>query len=92
LKSEGILEPTAGQSPVSIITVCLNSEKHLERTIRSVLAKTYPDIEYIIVDGGSTDRTLDIIRKYEDRLSYWVSEPDEGPGGEGLLRLNAYRR
>ena len=63
---------------VSIITVCLNSEKHLEQTIQSVLGQTYDNIEYIIIDGGSTDKTLDIIKKYEERINYWVSEPDKG--------------
>ena len=63
---------------VSIITVCLNSEKYLEQTIQSVINQTYDNIEYIIIDGGSTDKTLDIIRKYEKYIEYWVSEPDKG--------------
>ncbi|MDP3111932.1 MAG: glycosyltransferase family 2 protein, partial [Thermodesulfovibrionales bacterium] len=60
------------------ITICLNSEKFLEETILSVLNQSYKNIEYIIIDGGSTDGTLDIIKRYEDRIDYWVSEPDKG--------------
>lgn len=63
---------------VSIITIVRNSEKTIERTIQSVLQQTYDNIEYIIVDGGSTDKTLSIIRKYERQISYWISEPDKG--------------
>jgi len=66
------------QPKVNIITVCLNSEKFLEKTIRSVREQTYRNIEYIIIDGGSTDSTLDIIKKYADKIDYWVSEPDKG--------------
>ena len=62
---------------LSVITACLNSEKYLERAIKSVLAQDYPNIEHIIIDGGSKDGTLDIIRKYENDLGYWVSEPDK---------------
>lgn len=63
---------------VTVITVCLNGEQYLEEAIRSVVSQTYQNIEYIIVDGGSTDASLDIIKKYEERISYWVSEPDSG--------------
>lgn len=63
---------------VSVITVCLNSVKTIEQTIQSVINQSYPDIEYIVVDGQSTDGTLDIIKRYEDKISKWVSEPDCG--------------
>jgi len=63
---------------VSIVTVVYNGERHIDQAIRSVLSQTYDNIEYIIVDGGSTDRTLNIIRKYEDHINCWVSESDRG--------------
>lgn len=63
---------------ISIITVVYNGEKYLEKTIQSVINQTYHKIEYIIIDGGSTDATLDIIKKYEDKINYWVSEKDKG--------------
>jgi glycosyltransferase involved in cell wall biosynthesis len=63
---------------VSIITPTYNSEKYLEETIMSVTKQSYPNIEYIIIDGGSKDATPDIIRKYKKNIAYWISEPDNG--------------
>ncbi len=63
---------------MSIITVSFNCADTIERTIRSVLKQDYPYIEYIIIDGGSTDGTKEIIQKYANELTYWVSEPDTG--------------
>jgi glycosyltransferase involved in cell wall biosynthesis len=63
---------------VTIITVVFNGEKYLEQTIQSVINQNYDNVEYVIIDGGSTDGTADIIRKYEDKIDYWVSEPDRG--------------
>jgi glycosyltransferase involved in cell wall biosynthesis len=66
-------------SPViSIITVVFNGEKHLEQTIRSVLDQTYAHVQYIIIDGGSTDQSVTIIKKYERNIYFWVSEKDNG--------------
>jgi glycosyltransferase involved in cell wall biosynthesis len=62
---------------VSIITVSRNNEDTIEDTIKSVVSQSYPDIEYIIIDGGSTDGTLEIINKYRDRIRYCVSEKDK---------------
>lgn len=63
---------------VSLITVVFNGERYLEETIQSVLRQSYPNLEYIVIDGGSTDRTLEIIERYSESISYWVSEPDRG--------------
>ncbi len=63
---------------ISIITPNYNGGKYLEETILSVLSQGYPNLEYIIMDGGSTDNSLDIIKKYESQLYYWESQPDKG--------------
>lgn len=63
---------------VSLITPCLNQGNFLEETIQSVLKQDYPRLEYLIIDGGSQDHSLEIIRRYADRLSYWISEADRG--------------
>ncbi len=68
-----------GKNPeISIITVVLNGISYIEKTILSVIRQSCENIEYIIVDGGSEDGTLEIIKKYEDKISKWISEPDEG--------------
>ncbi len=65
-------------SPVSLITVVLNGGEALSRTFESVFAQTYPSIDYIVIDGGSTDGSVDLIERHGDRIAYWVSEPDNG--------------
>lgn len=63
---------------VSVITPCWNSAMYIEQTILSVINQTYINIEFIIIDGGSSDNTVEIIKKYRDSIAYWVSEPDDG--------------
>lgn len=63
---------------LAIITICYNDRAGLERTFASVLAQGVPDIEYIVVDGGSTDGSVDVIRAHAQHLAHWVSEPDGG--------------
>lgn len=63
---------------ITIITAVYNSENHIRDAILSVLSQNYPNIEYIIVDGGSTDNTLNVVKEYEDRITKIISEPDKG--------------
>lgn len=68
----------SGKPLVSIITVVFNDGRNIEEVIKNVINQSYPNIEYIIIDGGSTDNTLDIIKKYDDKIDYWVSKKDNG--------------
>lgn len=63
---------------ISVVTVCYNAAATVEQTLKSVLSQDYPDIEYIVVDGASTDGTQAIVERYKDRLSAYISEPDKG--------------
>ena len=79
LRTKGYFKKSYDDKPlISIITVVFNGEIHLEQTIQSVINQNYDNVEYIIIDGGSTDGTLNIIKKYEDQIDYWISEKDNG--------------
>lgn len=79
LRKKNYFKESLSNKPlITVITVVFNDEKNLEKTIESIINQTYKNIEYIIVDGGSTDKTLEIIQKYEDRIDYWITENDKG--------------
>jgi len=79
LRKQSVFKKNMKGTPlISIITVVFNGEKFIEETICSVVNQSYNNIEYIIIDGGSTDSTLDIIQKYDSGIDYWVSEKDNG--------------
>ncbi|HOT75934.1 MAG TPA: glycosyltransferase family 2 protein, partial [Candidatus Wallbacteria bacterium] len=89
-----------GYPAVTVITVVMNGAEYVEQTIQSVLGQNYPYTEYIIVDRGSTDGTVDIIKRYEDRISRWISEKDSGiseafnkgvalAGGDYIIMMNS---
>lgn len=79
LRTNGLFKLSKKEKPlITIVTVVYNGADFLEETIKSVISQSYDNVEYIIVDGGSTDETLDIIRKYNDVIDYWISEKDAG--------------
>jgi len=67
-----------GKPIVSIVTIVYNAAEYLEETIQSVISQTYNNVEYIVIDGGSTDGTLDVIKQHKGKIDYWVSEEDKG--------------
>jgi glycosyltransferase involved in cell wall biosynthesis len=81
-EAQSALQATRGSDAdwprMTVVIPCLNHVHYVEETLRSILLQGYPDLELIIIDGGSTDGTLEIIRKYEPWIKYWVSEPDDG--------------
>jgi glycosyltransferase involved in cell wall biosynthesis len=79
LRTKGFLKKSNANEPlISIITVVFNDEKYIEDTILSVINQTYANLEYIVIDGGSSDKTKQIINKYDNKIDCWISEPDEG--------------
>ena len=79
LRTQGYFKQSSKDKPlVTIVTVVFNNAATIEETIRSVLYQTYDNVEYIIIDGGSDDGTLEIIKTYDDLVDYWISEPDNG--------------
>jgi glycosyltransferase involved in cell wall biosynthesis len=81
LKTKGYFKKTLANKPlVTVITVVYNRQHHMAKTIESVLNQNYDNVEYVIIDGGSNDGTVDIIRTYDHAIDYWVSEPDSGIG------------
>ena len=101
LRTHDYFKISNNQNPlITIITVVYNNERYIEETILSVLNQSYDNLEYLIIDGGSTDKTVDIIKKYDNSIDYWVSEKDDGvydamnkgcklSTGNGLCFLNS---
>ena len=101
LKTRNLVKKSYPNRPlITVVTAVYNGQEYLEQTIQSVFNQNYDNVEYIVVDGGSTDQTLEIIQRYESTLDYWLSEPDEGvyyamnkgimlANGELIVLLNA---
>lgn len=79
MRTHGVFKVSRPGNPlVSVLTVVFNGAEFLERTILSILDQDYENLEFIVIDGGSTDGTVDILKRYEHAIDYWVSEPDKG--------------
>lgn len=79
LRTRGMTKTSSDSHPlITVVTVVFNAVETVEQTILSVINQTYDNVEYIVVDGASTDGTLDVIKKYEDKIDCWISEPDKG--------------
>jgi len=80
LRSKGIFKPSGVPAAplITVVTVVFNGKQVLEKAIQSVIEQPYSAIEYLVIDGGSTDGTVDLLRRYDDRIDHWVSEPDQG--------------
>jgi glycosyltransferase involved in cell wall biosynthesis len=79
LRTQGHFKASLPSQPlITVVTVVFNGAKFIDETIKSVINQTYSNVEYLVIDGGSTDGTLDIIKKYEHVIDYWVSERDDG--------------
>ena len=63
---------------ISVITVTLNAAHNLKKTLESITGQDYPDLEIIVIDGGSTDGTVEVIKSFSEHIAYWISEPDQG--------------
>jgi glycosyltransferase involved in cell wall biosynthesis len=78
LRTKGLVKSKTDKPLITVVTVVFNSESAIEETILSVIGQTYDNIEYIVVDGGSADRTIEVIKQYEHAIDFWISEPDRG--------------
>lgn len=91
LRTKGLFKRSEKDKPlITIVTVVYNGAEFLEDTIKSVINQTYDNVEYIVVDGGSTDGTLDILKRYEHCIDYWISEKDKGIYDAMNKSLNLY--